>query len=86
MKEPKVTPYGMKQLWFTDPDGYGICFQWSATQETFDPELKPRPSDSERGRCPYDNRIAGRVRSDIPVRIEPLIQCPRKCSKASTSP
>lgn len=27
---PKVAPYGMKQLYLTDPDGYGICFQWRA--------------------------------------------------------
>jgi glyoxylase I family protein len=26
---PTTTHYGMKQLWFTDPDGYGICLQWS---------------------------------------------------------
>ena len=25
---PSVAPYGMKQLHFTDPDGYGICLQW----------------------------------------------------------
>ncbi len=24
---PKVAPYGMKQLYLQDPDGYGICFQ-----------------------------------------------------------
>ena len=24
---PVVTPYGMKQLSFADPDGYGICLQ-----------------------------------------------------------
>jgi glyoxylase I family protein len=24
---PKVAPYGMKQLYLTDPDGYGLCFQ-----------------------------------------------------------
>ncbi|MGA2743777.1 MAG: VOC family protein [Candidatus Sulfotelmatobacter sp.] len=35
-KEPKVAPYGMKQLWFHDPDGYGLCFQWPATQQTHD--------------------------------------------------
>ncbi len=28
--EPKVAPYGMKQLSLHDPDGYGICFQWPA--------------------------------------------------------
>ena len=27
---PKVAPYGMKQLCLTDPDGYGLCFQWAA--------------------------------------------------------
>jgi glyoxylase I family protein len=24
---PKTAPYGMKQLYFHDPDGYAICFQ-----------------------------------------------------------
>ena len=24
---PKIAPYGMKQLYFRDPDGYGLCFQ-----------------------------------------------------------
>lgn len=28
--EPKVAPYGMKQLYLHDPDGYGLCFQWPA--------------------------------------------------------
>jgi uncharacterized glyoxalase superfamily protein PhnB len=27
---PKVAPYGMKQLYLTDPDGYLLCFQWRA--------------------------------------------------------
>jgi glyoxylase I family protein len=27
-KAPKVAPYGMKQLYATDPDGYELCFQW----------------------------------------------------------
>jgi len=36
VKEPRVAPYGMKQLYVTDPDGYGICFQWPATQELYD--------------------------------------------------
>ena len=26
---PKVAPYGMKQLYVHDPDGYSLCFQWS---------------------------------------------------------
>lgn len=31
---PVVTPYGMKQLYLKDPDGYGICFQWTAEQSS----------------------------------------------------
>ena len=27
---PKVAPYGMKQLYVNDPDGYVLCFQWPA--------------------------------------------------------
>lgn len=29
-KPPKVAPYGMKQLYLIDPDGYFLCFQWKA--------------------------------------------------------
>ena len=28
VEEPKVAPYGMKQLNCFDPDGYALCFQW----------------------------------------------------------
>ena len=27
-KPPSVAPYGMKQLYVNDPDGYSLCFQW----------------------------------------------------------
>jgi glyoxylase I family protein len=27
---PSVAPYGMKQLYVSDPDGYVLCFQWRA--------------------------------------------------------
>jgi catechol 2,3-dioxygenase-like lactoylglutathione lyase family enzyme len=30
VEEPVIRPYGMKQLSVTDPDGYNLCFQWSA--------------------------------------------------------
>jgi catechol 2,3-dioxygenase-like lactoylglutathione lyase family enzyme len=30
VQPPRVAPYGMKQLHLEDPDGYGICLQWSA--------------------------------------------------------
>jgi glyoxylase I family protein len=33
MKKPKVASYGMKQLYVHDPDGYSLCFQWSAAKE-----------------------------------------------------
>ena len=32
--KPRVAPYGMKQLYLTDPDGYGLCFQWPASPES----------------------------------------------------
>lgn len=30
---PSVAPYGMKQLYLRDPDGYIVCFQWPASRE-----------------------------------------------------
>ena len=27
---PQIAPYGMKQLYLRDPDGYNLCFQWPA--------------------------------------------------------
>ena len=32
LKEPKVAPYGMKQLYLRDPDGFELCFQWEANR------------------------------------------------------
>lgn len=32
VKPPKNAWYGMRQLYFKDPDGFGICFQWSVTE------------------------------------------------------
>lgn len=40
LREPKVAPYGMRQLWFNDPDGYGLCFQWPTTQKNADRRAK----------------------------------------------
>lgn len=28
VEKPTVAGYGMKQLSLSDPDGYGLCFQW----------------------------------------------------------
>lgn len=30
VEPPTMAPYGMKQLYVTDPDGYRLCFQWPA--------------------------------------------------------
>jgi len=30
LSPPTIAPYGMKQLYLSDPDGYNICFQWPA--------------------------------------------------------
>jgi glyoxylase I family protein len=30
VQPPKIAPYGMKQLYVSDPDGYALCFQWPA--------------------------------------------------------
>jgi hypothetical protein len=27
-KSRRLRPYGMKQLYVRDPDGFGLCFQW----------------------------------------------------------
>lgn len=32
VEEPKVAPYGMKQLYVEDPDRYLLCFQWPAQE------------------------------------------------------
>lgn len=29
---PSVAPYGMKQLYVSDPDGFNVCFQWPAVR------------------------------------------------------
>ena len=28
VKEPQIAPWGSKQLYLQDPDGYTLCFQW----------------------------------------------------------
>jgi catechol 2,3-dioxygenase-like lactoylglutathione lyase family enzyme len=31
LEAPTIAPYGMKQLYVKDPDGFALCFQWTAT-------------------------------------------------------
>ena len=33
VEAPTVRDYGMRQLSVTDPDGYGLCFQWPAEED-----------------------------------------------------
>src|SRR5688572_22578792 len=28
--QPVIAPYGVKQVYLNDPDGYSLCFQWQA--------------------------------------------------------
>jgi len=34
LQPPKIAPYGMKQLYFNDPDGFSICLQWRVDAPT----------------------------------------------------
>ncbi len=40
LKPPSIAPYGMKQLYLLDPDGYSLCFQWRA-------EMVPQPRSAD---------------------------------------
>ena len=33
VSQPEVTDYGMRQISFSDPDGYSVCFQWPASSD-----------------------------------------------------
>lgn len=33
VEPPTTAPYGMRQLYVTDPDGYVLCFQWPADSD-----------------------------------------------------
>lgn len=35
-RPPEVAPYGMRQLYLRDPDGYNLCFQRTATPAEYD--------------------------------------------------
>lgn len=39
VEAPTLRPYGMRQLSLSDPDGYGLCFQW--------PAMLPDPASTE---------------------------------------
>lgn len=33
LNPPSVAPYGMKQLYIYDPDGFSLCFQWPGSED-----------------------------------------------------
>ena len=33
-QEPSTAPYGMRQLYFEDPDGFNLCFQHPVSKDT----------------------------------------------------
>ena len=33
VEEPQIAPWGSKQLYLRDPDGYQLCFQWRVTYD-----------------------------------------------------
>jgi catechol 2,3-dioxygenase-like lactoylglutathione lyase family enzyme len=37
---PTIAPYGMKQLYLNDPDGYNLCFQWPDTTTAYTPPCR----------------------------------------------
>ena len=39
-----INMQGSKQLYLSDPDGYGVCFQWPESPNRR-PKMKPCPDD-----------------------------------------
>lgn len=39
IEPPKIAPYGMKQFYLHDPDGYTICFQWAVLNTESNPGI-----------------------------------------------
>jgi catechol 2,3-dioxygenase-like lactoylglutathione lyase family enzyme len=33
LNEPEIAPWGSKQLYLRDPDGYTLCFQWPVKED-----------------------------------------------------
>jgi catechol 2,3-dioxygenase-like lactoylglutathione lyase family enzyme len=38
-ERPSIAPYGMRQLYFMDPDGFNLCFQHPVSEETVERSL-----------------------------------------------
>jgi glyoxylase I family protein len=37
-QRPSIAAYGMRQLYFTDPDGFNLCFQHSVSTDSVEPD------------------------------------------------
>ena len=44
--QPQTAPYGMRQLYLSDPDGYTLCFQWPASEQMREEWKKRYGSDA----------------------------------------
>jgi glyoxylase I family protein len=40
VEPPRVAPYGMRQLYVKDPDGFTVCFQWPAETSAAVPSVE----------------------------------------------
>lgn len=64
-REPVIPPYGMKQVYLTDPDGYNLCFQWPAEKVSREPPPGvPAPGVRYREAGPSDVAALERVRAE----------------------
>ena len=43
LEPPSIAPYGMRQLWLKDPDGYVICLQWPSREGASDGDQDREP-------------------------------------------
>jgi glyoxylase I family protein len=44
VEPPSVAPYGMRQLYVKDPDGFTVCFQWPAETTAAVPSVPSSPA------------------------------------------
>jgi len=81
VKEPAVAPYGMKQLYLKDPDGYELCFQWKA-YDSCDPPIASRSHEGLGARFRRGRRrgpaMQNSLCSGIPATHSRLTEQPRE--------
>jgi len=68
-EKPTMSPYGMKQLYVLDPDGYNLCFQWPATEQTRSQWREwsaddPSDANAARQEAPQGSHLASNKKED----------------------